>query len=128
MVVWIEDVPKLGDDNHAEVEEFIDRYVTCQKGLSIENLIQYQTHSHGRTCRKKNKNECRFQFPQPPMPQTSILYPLDADLPDSEKKEHKDNWEKVKKKLESMVQGKDMTFNESLKDVNLSNEKYTCWL
>ena len=66
----------------------------------IEELVQYQHHAHGRTCRKRNKNECRFNFPQPPMQNTCILCPLEDGIPEKEKENHKQNWEKVKKYLD----------------------------
>ena len=41
-------------------------------------------HSH--TCCKNTKRECRFNYPQPPMRQTEILYPLDTDVAKTETK------------------------------------------
>lgn len=46
---------------------------------TLQNLVNYQTHRHARTCRKKGKAICRFNFPIPPMPSTVILQPLNDD-------------------------------------------------
>lgn len=50
-----------------------------QKDPTMPNLVIYQTHRHARTCRKRGKSICRFNFPIPPMPSTVILQPLNDD-------------------------------------------------
>lgn len=59
LLVWIKDAPVYGQSDISEVLSFIDRYVTCKKDPTMPNLVNYQTHRHARTCRKKGK----VQFP-----------------------------------------------------------------
>ena len=49
-------------------------------------LVARQVHRHSHTCRKNTKRECRFNYPQPPMRQTEILYHLDTDVAKTETK------------------------------------------
>ena len=65
--------------NKRDVCKFIDKYVTCDKYGTEPFLVNYQTHRHAKTCMKKNKAICRFNFPIPPMPVTMILSPLEED-------------------------------------------------
>ena len=126
MLIWVEDSPKLDDteESQAAVVAFIDRYITCHRNKKIEDLVDVQEHSHSRTCKKKNKNECRFNFPQPPMQQTCILDPLDGEISDDDKEKHKANWGKIKKVLDDMKTGKDIDISEFLKQLSLSKEDY----
>lgn len=73
LLVWIKDVPVYGQSDISEGISFIDRYVTCKKDPTMPNLLNCHTHRHARTCRKKGKAICRFNFPFPPMPSTVIL-------------------------------------------------------
>ena len=78
--------PKFGEDFDCEVTSFIDKTITCQKPTDdpqLLNLVNRQVHRHSHTCRKKSKAICRFNYPQPPMRLTKILYPLDIDIGDS---------------------------------------------
>lgn len=59
-----------------ELKNFIDNYVTCKKDEDMPNLVNFHTHRHARTCRKKCKAICRFNFPLPLMPYTVVLDPL----------------------------------------------------
>lgn len=76
--------------NQNKVENCIDRYVTCKNDKDMPNLLNYQTHSHARTCRKKAI--CRFNFPLPPVPYTVVLVPLHDE---EEKMLGKENFQKV---------------------------------
>ena len=98
MLMWVEGAPNLDDDKEEDVIEFIDKYVTCEKDED-ENLAGLQEHAHSRSCRKKGKNICRFNFPQPPLQQTMILEPLSDEILKEEKEKHKKNWKKVEKHL-----------------------------
>ena len=82
MLIWLEDAPVFGVDKDNDVVSFIDRIITCQKPTNDEillELVNRQTHRHSHTCRKKS-NACRFNYPQPPMRSTQILYPLGEDI------------------------------------------------
>lgn len=77
--VWIIDAPTVQKNTYKEVAEFVDKYITCNAQSADPQLINYQTHRHARTCMKKNKPICRFNFPIPPMPNTVVLSPLEED-------------------------------------------------
>lgn len=76
MLLWIENAPIYGETTTKEIETFIERHCKCSKNEEISELINYQTHRHARTCKKRGKNVCRFNFPLPPMPETKILLNL----------------------------------------------------
>ena len=93
MLIWIENAPEYGKDDTADVTSFIDQIITCQRpraNAELLNLVNRQEHRHSHTCRKNTKAECRFNYPQPPMRNTEVLYPLDDDLPEKEVHLHKD--------------------------------------
>ena len=66
MLMWVQGAPNLDDDKEEDVVEFIDSYVSCAK--DTENVSGLQQHAHSKTCRKKGKNICRFNFPQTTTP------------------------------------------------------------
>lgn len=59
-----------------EIEDFINKYITCNKDGADSSLVNYQTHRHAKTCMKKQPIR-RFNFPIPPMLYSIILSPLD---------------------------------------------------
>ena len=89
----------------------------------MQFLVNRQIHRHCQTCCKKSKAECRFNFPQPPMKSTSILYPLD-NMSDTDIRKHKDNWRNITKRLNDMKKGEDMTFDQLLVNLNITEQKY----
>lgn len=76
MLVWIADAPVYGKTDNKDIEQFVDVHCTCRKDEEIPELINYQTQRHARTCKKKEKNICRFNFPLPTMGKAQILEPL----------------------------------------------------
>ena len=126
MLIWLESAPVYGCDDDEDVTSFIDEIITCRKpdnDPELQFLVNRQIHRHYQTCRKKSKAECRFNFPQPPMKSTSILYPLD-DMSDTDIQKHKDNWRNITKNLNDMKEGKDMTFDQLLVSLNITEQKY----
>ena len=90
MLIWIKDVPKFRVNPDAHVIHYIDSIITCAKPTDdrqeLKELVNRQYHNHSRTClKKRNCNICRFNYPQPPMRETVILYPLNHEL-DKDKK------------------------------------------
>lgn len=78
-------------DPDDDVIKFIDGVVTCSKGENgtpLSDLVGRQLHSHSQTCKKRGQKICRFNFPQPPMRRTVILYPLDDGMPCVDKVKH----------------------------------------
>ena len=83
MLIWLENAPTFGEDSDCDVVSFIDTIITCEKPTENPDLlalVNRQVHRHSHTCRKKSKSVCRFNYPQPPMRSTKILYPLDIDI------------------------------------------------
>ena len=127
MLIWLDDAPEFQVKSGAEVTGFIDNIITCQKPTDnheLLSLVNRQVHRPSHTCHKNTKTECRFNYPQPPMRQIKILYPLDTEVPQSKVKIHKDTWKSIKKHLDGMKEGEDITFDQLLLDLNVTEENY----
>ena len=126
MLAWVKNTPVLDGSikGKKELISFVDKYVTCSKDPDIIDLVSRQEHSHSRTCKKRNKKECRFNFPIPPMPETSLLEPLGPEISEEDRNEHKTNWENIKKTLIEMKMGKKIDFSDFLEDLHLTLETY----
>ena len=126
MLIWLESAAVYGCDDDEDVTSFIDEIITCRKpdnDPELRFLVNRKIHRHCQTCRKKSKAECRFNFPQPPMKSTSILYPLD-DMSDTDLQKHKGNWRNITKKFNDMKEGEDMTLDQLLVSLNITEQKY----
>lgn len=128
MLIWLENAPVFGTDSDQKVVEFINKVITCQKPTNdpeLLKLVNRQIHRHSHTCRKKSNTECRFNYPQPPMKATAILYPIDEDEKAPNKlKQLKETWKNIKKKLNDMKEGEEITFDQLLLNLNVSEETY----
>ena len=125
MLIWLENAPTFRVDFDCDVVSFIDKIITCEKPTVNEELLELvnrQVHRHSHTCRMKSKSVCRFNYPQPPMRSTQILYPLDVE--DYQFKEHKNVWRFVKKHLNYMKEGEDITFDQLLVNLKLTEQNY----
>jgi hypothetical protein len=112
----------VGSSTLEDVIAFIDKYISCSADNSIPTLINYQTHRHAKTCRKRGKCICRFGFPLPPMPCTVVLEPLgqrdDIQI-------HQKNYVKVAEFLDSVHRkGINMSFVQFLEQISLTYEEY----
>ena len=58
------------------------------------------------------------------MRSTTILYPLDIDMDDNEVDQHKDTWKLIKKHLNDMKEGEDITFDQLLVNLKLTEQNY----
>ena len=58
------------------------------------------------------------------MRQTTILYPLDDDIQQSQIKTHKDRWKSIKMHLDEMKEGEDISFDELLLAFKVTEENY----
>ena len=102
MLIWLENAPQFGEDIVEKVTCYIDKIITCQKpinNLELLNLINKYVHRHSHSCRKNTNSQCRFNYPQPPMRQSRILYPIGNDIPTTEINKHKDTWKSIKKSI-----------------------------
>ncbi|KAK3088416.1 hypothetical protein FSP39_018892 [Pinctada imbricata] len=87
---WIQDAPRLNENDEQSVCTFIDRYVSCElpgeKDQELHDIVQaVQQHSkkHSKSCRKKGTT-CRFNFPRPPSSKTFIVSPKEVKARDVE--------------------------------------------
>ena len=128
MLIWLENAPSFGVDFDHEVASFIDQIITCRKPTSnpeLLNLVNRQLHRHSHTCRKKSKSVSRFNYPQPPMRSTIILYPLDThDMEDIELEKHKNNWRSIENNFNDMKEGENITFDQLLLNLELTEQSY----
>ena len=127
MLIWLENLPTFGEDSDEEVTLFIDKIITCKKPESdadLLKLVNRQIHRHSHTCHKKWRNACRFNYPQPPMKETTILYPLDKDIAQSQRGLYVDTWKNIKQYLNDMKEGLDITFNKLLSNLNITEDIY----
>jgi hypothetical protein len=124
MLVWIENAPALEENNTEEIASFIDQYISCARVQEAQELVDRQQHCHSRTCQKKSKNVCRFNFPQPPLRKTIILEPLLDDTPAEKKAELKKKWVEVQKYLDGIKPHQTIPFDEFLRTCNLTEEEY----
>ena len=127
MLIWLEDAPVYGCDEDEDVTSFIDKIITCERpsGQELGPLVNRQIHRHCQTCRKKSKKaECRFNFPQPPMKSTSILYPLGNNMSQNEIRKYKDMWKDISKHLNDMQEGEEITFDQLLINLNVTEQNY----
>ena len=128
MLIWLENAPVFGVDKDDDVTSFIDKIITCHLPLNNElellNLVNRQTHRHSHTCRKKAKKECRFNYPQPPIRSTKILHPLEDSISENDVRKLKDMWKNIKQKLNDMKEGENITFDQLMIDLNISENYY----
>ena len=79
---WIKNAPEYGRDCDGDIIKFVDSYISCKADSDdLSELVNLRRHKHSKTCKKKGRAICRFNFPLPPMPRTVILEPLsESDL------------------------------------------------
>lgn len=58
------------------------------------------------------------------MKHAMILNPLDEDPDDNEFKMHKGNWQTIKRYLNNMKEGEDISFDQLLINISVTEEKY----
>ena len=127
MLVWLEGAPQFQVNSVEQVTAYIDNIITCHKPTDnpeLLNLVNRQVHRHSHTCRKNTNSQCRFNYQQPPMKQTMILCPLDRDTADNEIKMHKNNWKIIKRYLDDLKEGEDISFDQSLLNMSIKEENY----
>ena len=119
--MWIENAPKYGESSTEEITQFIDKFVSCSLDVDedLAQFGQFQTHKHLKFCRKKGKPICRFGFLLHPMSYTVILEPLEGDFTHSKKV-----YEEIQKKITNEKEGLDLSYEEFLNSLNISEEEY----
>jgi len=54
-LLWIADVPQYSVNDTAEVTQYIDQVISCQRTWDdeeLDRLVELQVHKHTRTCKK----------------------------------------------------------------------------
>ncbi|KAL9970346.1 hypothetical protein ACROYT_G022703 [Oculina patagonica] len=119
--------PKFGEDSDENICNFVDKIITCSKpgnSCELDELVSRQEHKHSFTCKKRFEKKCRFNFPQPPMKSTRILYPLSESDQISLLDEHKATWKEINEQLNAMREGEDISFDELLEKLGVTEEVY----
>ena len=127
MLIWLENAPIFGVHKDQDVIRLIDEVITCSKPESdskLFELVDRQTHRHSHTCRKKSRNVCRFNFPQPRMRSTQILYPPDNDTSQTVLRNKKDLWKDIRSKLNDQKEGTDIPFDQLQEELGVSEHQY----
>lgn len=126
ILFWIDGAPSLGKNTDNDMVTFIDKFITCKRNSRLAEVINYQTHRHARTCRKKGQSVCRFGFPLPPLDKTMILHGFDENKPINEVSEAKKNFVKVSEVLDSLKSGDgcETTLEAFLKSLKMSYDDY----
>ena len=124
MLIWTRNAPEYGQNKEDEIFEFNDLYVSCSIDVPDheKQYVDLQRHRHSRSCRKTGKAICRFGFPVPPMPETTILEPYEGE--ENERIRLENVFTRIKKELDDMKDGLDIKFEEFLKTIDCSFEDY----
>lgn len=72
-LTWLKGAPAFGVGNDTLLTDYTEDIINYPER---QKLVKRQIHRHFHTCRKKSKNECRFDYPQPPLRTTKILFPF----------------------------------------------------
>jgi hypothetical protein len=54
-LLWIEGALVYGNDNNSQIEQFVDKYITCNTDHLDRELAKFHRHYHTKSC-KKTKN------------------------------------------------------------------------
>jgi hypothetical protein len=82
-LLWVANAAIYGLDSNNAIENFVDKYISCDNNKLAPNLHEAQTHHHKKTCRKKNQAICQSNFPWLPMEKTQFLeaFPMESLTP-----------------------------------------------
>ena len=123
-LLWIQDAPRLGEVSDEQVEDYVAKHLTTKKeGPCAQDLIKLQCHRHSHSCRKNKRKECRFDFPLPPMKKTCLLRPF-TDPTELDCKTAQENYHKIVSFLKSISGGSDMSFDNYLEQLGLTEDEY----
>ncbi len=62
-LLWVANALIYGLDSNNAIENFVDKYISCNNNKLVTNLCEAQTHGHKMTCSKQNQTICQFNFP-----------------------------------------------------------------
>jgi len=76
-LLWIKDAPIYGINTNEEIENCVDKYISCDVSLLPITLQNAQQYQHTQTCKEKNHVVYKVHCPLPPMSKTTILKPFE---------------------------------------------------
>ncbi|WAR02670.1 PIF1-like protein, partial [Mya arenaria] len=127
MLAWIKDPPSFESNSEDEIQQFLDKHVTCELPKEDEKLrdtlLHVQKHTHSVACRKHGK-ACRFQFPRWPVCKTLALKPLQESPAKTCQELFTKTLETVNKQLQETDTATEMTFEELMRRSGVSEESY----
>ena len=112
----------------AQLAEKIMSCNTSSDDLSVNDIAkEVQYHKHTKSCRKYGTN-CRYGFPRLPSRKTLVATPLDdamnEDVKQAKLKKFKDLLERARELLESPDIDEEMSFDDYLKLLGVSDKEY----
>ncbi len=127
---WINNAPTYDPDkpeNDQNVIKFIDSWINTEVEVKEEEkeYLKYQIHKHSKSCRKRGEPICRFGIPFFPMQATAILKPLENGEVDEDRLNTlKDSYQELRKKLNEMGEGLEISHEQFLKTIHMSEPEY----
>jgi hypothetical protein len=127
MLAWVRNSPTFDNNTEEEIENFVDKNITCQLPEDDEPLknllLLVQKHTHSVACRKHGK-ACRFQFPRFPVRKTTAFKPLD-DLPSAAIQEiYQHALKAVSEQIKDIDTTDNMSFDDLLQKSGISEDVY----
>jgi hypothetical protein len=119
-LLWVDNTPKLDEVPDDELCNFIDNYIST---LRSDPLSKYQLHRHSHTCKKRNRQECRFNIPYPPLPSTMVIRPL-VDVNEDIMSKAQEDFQTIQTALNDLGMGAEITMDEFLFSLNMNQEDY----
>lgn len=127
ILLWLKNAPSYDIEKPNTMTDcinFIDQFTTCHYDEN-DPYVRVQMHKHNQTCYKGKKSEkvCRFNYPVPVMPRTTILEPLSKE---NKTDDMKSNFKSIKGLMNEYYNKKPVLvdFSEVLQTLNLSEEEY----
>ena len=115
-----------------KVPKFIDTIISCSTNTGdtiLDKIVtEVQIHHHTKSCRRGNKNHCRFGYPKPPSEMTIIAKPLPDDMEKEEKRKklqmYRDIMNLVKRALESADLDENQDLDSFLEMLKINSDLY----
>ena len=63
-LLWIEGALIYGDDNNSQIEQIVEKYITCNKDHLDPELAKVHRHYHTKSCNKRKKLTLQIQLPR----------------------------------------------------------------
>uniref|UniRef100_A0A8D8ZHS9 ATP-dependent DNA helicase n=1 Tax=Cacopsylla melanoneura TaxID=428564 RepID=A0A8D8ZHS9_9HEMI len=125
-LLWLKDAPTYDPSDPSsekKVIDFVDSYICCTRD-STDPYNSLQFHKHTHTCYKKKNHEnlCRFHFPLPVMPKTTILNPLPKE---EISKPMTENYKKIDNLMKHYyIKQDNVPFETILSKLQITEEEY----